>query len=73
LLDNDTDRLKRKQNFFEFLQGEAENSLERLHQCAEHELQQQMKRVRKAEAEIETNHIYSTLRDFDYFYQKWKV
>lgn len=61
---------KQKQNFFEFLQGEAENSLERLHQCAEHELQQQMEGVRNAEAHIETSDIHSTSRDFDYFYKK---
>jgi hypothetical protein len=49
---NDADRVKQKQNFFEFLQGEAENSLERLHQCAEHELQHFIDRVHKAEAEL---------------------
>lgn len=70
LLHNDAHPVKQKQHFFEFLQGEAENSLERLHECAEHELQNQMLLVRKAEADIETSDIHSTLRDFDCFHKK---
>ena len=35
LLYNDGDHVKQKENFFEFLQGEDENSLEWLHQCVE--------------------------------------
>ena len=47
------DLAKRKHEFFEFLQGEAENSLERLHQCAERELRHIVYTVLNANADTE--------------------
>ena len=71
LYEPDAERVEQKQNFFDFLQGEAENSLERLHQCAEHELQHYINHAYKAElAGTETSRNLSTLTEFDDFCKK---
>ena len=46
--------LQKKQNLFEFLQGEAESSLERLHHCAERELQHHIDIALQADAHTDT-------------------
>ena len=76
LYEPDAERVEQKQNLFDFLQGEAENSLERLHQCAEHELQHYIDHAYKAEAaaaagtDTETSHNLSTSTEFDDFCRK---
>eukprot|EP00253_Pinus_taeda_P009059 PITA_09059 len=47
------DLAKLKQELFEFLQREAENGLEQLHQCAEDELQQRIDSALQAKADTE--------------------
>eukprot|EP00253_Pinus_taeda_P020673 PITA_20673 len=47
------DLAKLKQELFEFLQREAENGLEQLHQCAEDELQQHIDSALQAKADTE--------------------
>lgn len=51
--DRDADLAELKQELFEFLQREAENGLERLHQCAEDELPQHINSALKAKADTE--------------------
>ena len=57
--------LQKKQNLFEFLQGEAESSLERLHHCAERELQHHIDSALQADAHTDTGK--RAFNDFDRF------
>eukprot|EP00253_Pinus_taeda_P031580 PITA_31580 len=63
--DQEADIVRKKQKLFEFLQGEAESSLERLHHCVEQELKDHIESARKADANSLTGK--KALRDFDHF------
>jgi len=63
--DQEADIVRKKQILFEFLQGEAESSLERLHHCVEQELQDHIEITLKDDADTMTGK--KALRDFDDF------